>query len=122
MMSSFCLLPATQVTREGFEEERMTGSAFTHKAPLLRELSRDESTGAAQKSSAFAGWRTCPSRLAQELSVLYSALKHPEVPRYAKACTAGAVAYDVSPVNLIPDCILVLGQLDDLLVTLLVWQ
>lgn len=51
--------------------------------------------------------------------MLYTALKHPEVPWYAKACAAGAVAYDVSPVNLIPDCIPVLGQLDDLLVTLL---
>lgn len=104
---------------EGFEEEYMTGSGFTHKAPLLRELSRAESKDGARKSSAFAGLRRRPSQLAQELSVLYAALKRPEVPWYAKACAAGAVAYDVSPVNLIPDCIPVLGQLDDLLVTLL---
>ena len=51
--------------------------------------------------------------------MLYTALKHLEVPWYAKACAAGAVASDISPVNLIPDCIPVLGQLDDLLVTLL---
>ncbi|MFZ0926211.1 MAG: DUF1232 domain-containing protein [Halobacteriota archaeon] len=107
------------MAREGFEEAGMSGSGFTHKAPLLHELFRAESTGAARKSSAFAGWRRCPNRLAQELAVLYTALKHPEVPWYAKACAAGAVAYDVSPVNLIPDCIPVLGQLDDLLVTLL---
>jgi len=107
------------VAHEGFEEEGLTGSGFTHKAPLLRELSRAESAGTARKSSALAGWRRCPSRLAQELAVLCTALKHPEVPWYAKACAAGAVAYDVSPVNLIPDCIPVLGQLDDLLVTLL---
>jgi len=97
----------------------MSDSGFIHKAPLLRKLSRPESTGAARKSTAFAGLRTCSNRLAQELTVLYAALKHPDVPWYAKACAAGAVAYDVSPVNLIPDCIPVLGQLDDLLVTLL---
>ena len=107
------------MAREGFEEEWMTGSGFTQKAPLLRELTSAESTGAARKSSAFAGWRRCPSQLAQELSVLFSALKHPDVPWYTKACAAGAVAYDVSPVNLIPNCIPLLGQLDDLLVTLL---
>ena len=97
----------------------MTSSGFTHKAPLLRELSRAKSKEGARKSSAFASWRRCPSRLTQELAVLYTALKHLEVPWYAKACAAGAVASDISPVNLIPDCIPVLGQLDDLLVTLL---
>jgi uncharacterized membrane protein YkvA (DUF1232 family) len=97
----------------------MTGSGFIHKAPPFHELSRAESKDGARKSSASAGWRKRPSQLAQELSVLFAALKHPDVPWYAKACAAGAVAYDVSPVNLIPDCIPVLGQLDDLLVTML---
>jgi uncharacterized membrane protein YkvA (DUF1232 family) len=38
------------------------------------------------------------------------------VPWYAKAAAAGVAAYALSPIDLIPDFIPVLGQLDDLLI------
>lgn len=70
--------------------------------------------------SAFADrWKRVGREIAQELYTLFAALKHPRVPWYAKACAGSAVAYTLSPVNLIPDCIPVLGQLDDLLALLL---
>ena len=46
-------------------------------------------------------------------------LKHPLVPWPAKAAAGCAVAYLVSPIQLIPTFIPVIGQLDDLLVLFL---
>ena len=53
--------------------------------------------------------------LKKEIRVLYLAYKHPGVPWYAKAFTALVIAYALSPIDLIPDFIPVLGYLDDLI-------
>lgn len=50
-----------------------------------------------------------------ELSALYLAYKHPEVPWYAKLFTALVIGYALSPIDLIPDFIPVLGYLDDII-------
>jgi uncharacterized membrane protein YkvA (DUF1232 family) len=47
---------------------------------------------------------------------LFLAWKDPLTPVLAKIITILAVAYAVSPIDLIPDFIPVLGQLDDLLI------
>jgi uncharacterized membrane protein YkvA (DUF1232 family) len=47
-------------------------------------------------------------------------LRDPRVPRRAKAALAFAVPYLASPIDLIPDFIPVLGQLDDALVVIAV--
>jgi uncharacterized membrane protein YkvA (DUF1232 family) len=51
--------------------------------------------------------------LKTELLALASASRDPRVPWYAKAIAGLTVAYAVSPIDLIPDFIPVLGQLDD---------
>ena len=43
-------------------------------------------------------------------------LAHPETPRAARWLIGGALAYLLSPVDLIPDWIPVLGYLDDLVI------
>ena len=54
--------------------------------------------------------------LRRDVVALWIAARDPRVPWYAKA-TAGAVAaYALSPIDLIPDVIPVLGYLDDLLI------
>jgi uncharacterized membrane protein YkvA (DUF1232 family) len=53
--------------------------------------------------------------LKAETYVLYLAARHPGTPWYAKLLVAGIVAYAISPIDLIPDFIPVLGLLDDLL-------
>ena len=54
--------------------------------------------------------------LRRDVIALWIAARDPRVPWYAKA-TAGAVAaYALSPIDLIPDVIPVLGYLDDLLI------
>lgn len=52
--------------------------------------------------------------LKKETYALYLAYRDPRVPWYAKAVAAATVAYAVSPIDLIPDFIPVLGYLDDL--------
>lgn len=59
-------------------------------------------------------WRAKAKRLKGEIYALYMAYKDPRVPWYAKAFIACIVGYALSPVDLIPDFIPVLGYLDDI--------
>jgi len=52
--------------------------------------------------------------LTKEIKVLYIASKRDDVPWYAKAVILLVVAYALSPIDLIPDFIPILGYLDDL--------
>ena len=47
---------------------------------------------------------------------VYLACRDPRTPWYAKVFAGGVVAYALSPIDLIPDFIPVLGQLDDLVI------
>jgi uncharacterized membrane protein YkvA (DUF1232 family) len=46
---------------------------------------------------------------------LYLAARDPRVPWYAKIVAAGVAAYALSPIDLIPDFIPVIGYLDDII-------
>ena len=52
-------------------------------------------------------------RIREELGALAIAARHPRVPWYAKLLAVGIVAYALSPIDLIPDVIPVVGFLDD---------
>jgi uncharacterized membrane protein YkvA (DUF1232 family) len=52
--------------------------------------------------------------LKSETLALWFAARHPGTPWYAKLLVAGIVAYALSPIDLIPDFVPVLGYLDDL--------
>jgi uncharacterized membrane protein YkvA (DUF1232 family) len=55
--------------------------------------------------------------LKKETYALYFAYQDPRVPWYAKLLVAFVVAHTLSPIDLIPDFIPVLGYLDDLIIT-----
>lgn len=55
-------------------------------------------------------------RLKRETYALYLAARDPRTPWYAKLLAVLVVAYALSPLDLIPDPIPVLGQLDDLVI------
>jgi uncharacterized membrane protein YkvA (DUF1232 family) len=55
------------------------------------------------------------NHLKRETYALYLAYRHPQTPRLAKIWTLVVVAYALSPIDLIPDFIPVLGYLDDLI-------
>jgi uncharacterized membrane protein YkvA (DUF1232 family) len=60
--------------------------------------------------------------LKRDVLALYLAARDPRVPWYAKAVAACVAVYALSPIDLIPDVIPLLGYLDDLvLVPLGIW-
>ena len=61
-------------------------------------------------------WRTWARGLDREIRALYLALGDARTPWYAKALAAAVVAYALSPIDLIPDPIPIVGYLDDLLI------
>lgn len=52
----------------------------------------------------------------RELAVYRRVLADPRTPRLPKVLLGAAVAYAVSPIDLIPDFIPVIGHLDDLII------
>lgn len=52
----------------------------------------------------------------RDVLALYLAARDPRVPWHAKALAAATAAYALSPIDLIPDFIPVLGYLDDLII------
>jgi uncharacterized membrane protein YkvA (DUF1232 family) len=65
---------------------------------------------------------TIVARVRRELRALKLAMAHPRTPRAAKWLAGLVVAYAISPIDLIPDFIPVLGHVDDaILLPLGVW-
>lgn len=64
---------------------------------------------------AFDVIRNWARRIKEDTLALYLAARHPDTPWLARLLIAGVVAYALSPIDLIPDFIPVLGYLDDLI-------
>ena len=61
-------------------------------------------------------------RIKRDAVMLWFARRHPDTPFFAKALCFFAVAYALSPIDLIPDFIPVLGYVDDaLLLPAMIW-
>lgn len=58
-------------------------------------------------------FRTKVTSLKKEIKALYFAYKRPDVPLYAKIFVMIVLGYALSPIDLIPDFIPILGYLDD---------
>lgn len=58
--------------------------------------------------------RANTARLATHLLALWKLFKHPDTPRGVKLLAVALIAYAVSPIDLIPDFIPILGLLDEL--------
>jgi uncharacterized membrane protein YkvA (DUF1232 family) len=66
--------------------------------------------------------RTWAGALKRDIRAIYLAARDPRVPWYAKALAMAVAGYALSPIDLIPDFIPVIGYLDDLvLVPLGIW-
>ena len=61
------------------------------------------------------GLKTRASAMKRDVAALALAYKDPRTPWYARVFSAVVIAYLLSPVDLIPDFIPILGYLDDLL-------
>jgi uncharacterized membrane protein YkvA (DUF1232 family) len=62
----------------------------------------------------LASLRQPARRLRAETFALYLAVRHPDTPWYARLLVGAIVAYALSPIDLIPDFVPILGYLDDL--------
>lgn len=62
-------------------------------------------------------------KLKTDIPAVFLALKEKQTPWYAKIIAAAVVVYALSPIDLIPDFIPVLGYLDDLIIlpALIAW-
>ena len=68
------------------------------------------------------GWRALARRIQRDGVTLWFALRDARTPWWLKALAAVVVAYALSPIDLVPDFIPVLGYLDDLvLLPALIW-
>jgi uncharacterized membrane protein YkvA (DUF1232 family) len=67
------------------------------------------------KHPIFDKWKELARRLKVEVYAIYLAYRDPRVPWYARIFAACVVGYALSPIDLIPDPIPVLGYLDDLI-------
>jgi uncharacterized membrane protein YkvA (DUF1232 family) len=66
--------------------------------------------------------RKMKEKLLGELAFYRRALRHPRTPRASRILLGAAIAYALSPIDLIPDFIPVFGHLDDLVILpLLIW-
>ena len=59
-------------------------------------------------------WKQSARRVKAETQALFLAYQHPQTPWYAKAFAGLVIAYALSPIDLVPDFIPVLGYLDDM--------
>jgi uncharacterized membrane protein YkvA (DUF1232 family) len=48
-----------------------------------------------------------------DIAVLWYACRHPDTPRFVKMASIALLAYVISPIDLIPDALPVLGWIDD---------
>jgi uncharacterized membrane protein YkvA (DUF1232 family) len=66
--------------------------------------------------------RAIRDSISTEFRVYHLILKHERTPRTTRVLLGAAIAYALSPIDLIPDWLPVVGQLDDILIVpLLVW-
>lgn len=66
--------------------------------------------------------KTWARTLRREVHAIYLAARDPRVPWYAKALAMAVAGYALSPIDLIPDFIPVLGYVDDIIIVPLgVW-
>jgi uncharacterized membrane protein YkvA (DUF1232 family) len=61
-------------------------------------------------------WKEQAQRLHKEAHVFYFAFRHPRMPWYARLVAACSAGYILSPIQLIPSFIPMIGFLDDILV------
>jgi uncharacterized membrane protein YkvA (DUF1232 family) len=64
----------------------------------------------------FDGIKTWARALKRDVHAIYLAARDPRVPWYAKILAMAVAGYALSPIDLIPDFIPVVGYLDDLII------
>jgi uncharacterized membrane protein YkvA (DUF1232 family) len=69
-----------------------------------------------QEASTMKRWKQWARLVRRDAHALYLAARDPRTPWYAKAVAVAVAAYALSPIDLIPDFIPLIGYLDDLII------
>jgi uncharacterized membrane protein YkvA (DUF1232 family) len=77
---------------------------------VKKEGEKEEPKTCMQKCKAWA------KKLKRSIGIIMIALKNPDLPLLVKCIAWFTVIYALSPIDLIPDCIPILGYLDDLII------
>ncbi len=91
------------MNEESTEQKALRGASPGHASPRRRP-------------AWYSGLKRRARKLKRQIWALFLALKDPQTPWTARIVIGFTVAYAVSPIDLIPDFIPILGQLDDLVV------
>jgi formylglycine-generating enzyme len=86
----------------------------TPQEEVAREVHQDQ-----PKQPSVHKLKTSIKRVFKQFRIIRRALVHPHVPWHAKAVAGCAVLYVVSPIQIIPNFIPIIGQMDDVLVVTL---
>src|SRR5919106_1346069 len=81
--------------------------------PTRTNRQRNSANGKGRLKQRMRQWAR---QIKQDVHALYLAAGDPRVPWYAKVAAVAVAAYALSPIDLIPDFIPVIGYLDDLLI------
>jgi len=91
-------------------EGELDNSIIPHTSPPR------ENAATGRLSALLATWSEKAQKLQKEAHVFYFAFKHPGTPWYARLIAACAAGYLLSPIQIIPSFIPVIGFMDDLVV------
>lgn len=97
-------------------KRRLTAAAAARPATGNTAATILGKVGPITMSGAITSVKQRARRLKSETHALYLASRDPRVPWYAKVAAVGVAAYALSPIDLIPDFIPVLGYLDDVII------
>lgn len=95
-----------QALPKAAQAPRATPPALRHFSATIQPMTQQ---------SPFQRLRQWARALKRDVVALYLAARDPRVPWYAKAVAACVAAYALSPIDLIPDVVPILGYLDDLI-------
>jgi uncharacterized membrane protein YkvA (DUF1232 family) len=101
------------------EEKLIEEDNATHLKTAGSSPSTPNSEEAPPQPPTAMSWKQQAQRLQKEAQLFYFIFKHPRTPWYARLVAACAASYVLSPIQLIPNFIPVIGTLDDFLVLFL---
>jgi uncharacterized membrane protein YkvA (DUF1232 family) len=97
----------------------MLEGEFDNSALLDTSQPEGDASKVRRMPALLAAWRQKAQKLQKEAHVFYFAFKHPGTPWYTRLIAACAAGYLLSPIQIIPSFIPVIGFMDDLVVLVL---
>lgn len=108
----------SKTNAESFREAAAEAGAVEseHVADAVHAVGSPSPAARKVQGQDVSNWRNWARAIKRDVVALWIAARDARVPWYTKAVAAAVAAYALSPIDLIPDFIPVLGYLDDLII------